>query len=634
MTLVTLDHIVRRYGDHVVLEDAGLRVDERDRIGIVGDNGAGKTTLVRILAGVEEPDGGSRQTSRGLRIALADQVPEFADGATVRDFVRAGDGTFPALERRIRALEEKLAQRPEDEGTLAEYGHLQAAFEAGGGFARDALCEKVLDGLGFPAERADARPKTLSGGERARVALAALITSPADVLILDEPTNHLDLEGIAFLEGFVQRYPSAICIVSHDRRFLDAVATTIVEVDFGTTARFKGNYSQYRRQRDERLLAEMRAFKNQQAFLEKEMEFIRRNQAGRMAVQARGRLKKLQRLQVLTAPRAGRGKRSMKLDLGGGGRGLEGQTMLEAAGLTLRIGGRTLLENAELRLMHGETVGLLGRNGSGKTTLMRTLCGQRRPDGGTIEMAPGTRTGYFSQEVTDLPQHVTVLEALRQITPTADEQELRDHLGSFLFSGDRVETSVSELSGGEKQRLALARLTRTDFDLLCLDEPTNHLDITGVEALELALRAFPGAILVISHDRAFLAAVVDRVFFLEDRALHRFDAGLDAAIARIDELRLQRRQAERAQAEAAKQRATPDAPAEKQAAPGKIRNPMMFARLEERIIAMEEELDSVRAQMADPDVYSDAGRMQELDARSKEIEHDLAEAYEAWENWN
>ena len=631
MTLVSLERIERRFGDVEVLCGASLRVDEGERIGIVGDNGSGKTTLIRILAGLDEADRGARNPRRNLRIAYAEQVPLLTPGTTVRDWVLRGDGTFDALEQRIRGLEHDLAEHPGNERLLAEYGELQVRFESGGALDRGHVCERVMYGLGFDDVTWHKDVAVLSGGERSRAVLAALITTPADLLILDEPTNHLDLEGIEFVEEYVKRFPGSVVTVSHDRRFLDAVATRIVEVEAGETASYKGNYAAYRKQRELQLLSEGRAFEKQQAFLEKEMDYIRRNMAGRMSSQAKGRLKRLMRVQVLARPK--RGKRTMRVGFGEEVRGQKGQAMIEGTGLVLRIGDRTLVDRADFRVLFGEIVALVGRNGAGKSTLLRAIAGDRAPDGGKLARAHGLRIGSFSQEVTDLPTGVTVLEALRRVDPTADDRDLRDHLGLFLFSGDDAEQPVEGLSGGEKQRLSLARLTRAEYDLLLLDEPTNHLDVTGCESLERAILEFPGTVVLVTHDREILSSVAARILWLDDGKVKSLDGGLDAWSAAVAEKRSREREAQ-ARDRASAKPSTDTAPGGVSGGRGdKIRNPMMFERLEAEIMRLETELEVARADMTREENYRSAERSAALQAREREIQASLKDAYHRWENW-
>ena len=631
MTLVTLDKIVRRFGDFAILDGLSLRVDEGDRIGVVGDNGAGKTTMVRILAGVDDADTGTRNPRRDLRIAYGAQMPAMPKGSTVLDLVMRGTGEHEALEQRMRSLEARMAGG--EEAALREYGVLQAAFEAGGGYDRKHQVEKVLGGIGFPVADLQKDVSVLSGGEKSRVQLAILMTTPADLLILDEPTNHLDLQGIEFVEDFVLRYPGAAVVVSHDRRFLDAIANAIVEVADGQANRWKGNFSHYSKQRDLALLTQARQFKSQREFVEKEMEYIRRNMAGRMSAQAKGRLKRLQRLQLIEKPQ---GKRAqMRLSFGATTRGQQGQTAIECEDLTVRAGSKTLLEHADLRVWFGEVTALLGRNGAGKTTLLRLLAGIGTPAGGTIRRAHNLRIGYFSQDKNDLPAQGTVLEALRELDRTVSEGTLRDHLALFLFCGDDVDKPVGELSGGEKQRLSLARMTRAQFDLLCLDEPTNHRGVAGTEGLEQALKEFPGTVVLITHDRQLVDEVADRVLWVEDGTVRTFDQGLAQCQRVLAEERALARAAEaEARDKAAKKNDAAPPPAKKAIETGKVRNPLMFQKLEERIMKLEADLDALRAAMLDPANYASASKMKELQAQEVQRKVELATAYEQWENWS
>ena len=629
MTLVSLEKITRRFGDFPVLDGLSLRVDEGDRTGVVGDNGAGKTTMIRILAGVDDADSGNRNCRRQLRVAYGAQMPAMPQGTTIEQLVQHGTGEHAALEARMRALEAQMATG--DEAALTAYGELQASFEAGGGYDRKHQVEKVLSGIGFRDDDLQKDVAVLSGGEKSRVQLAVLMTTPADLMILDEPTNHLDLQGIEFVEDFIRRYPGAVVVVSHDRRFLDGVAGDIVEVSDGVATRYKGNFSAYRKQRDQALLAQQRQFKSQAEFVAKEMDFIRRNIAGQKTAQAKGRLKRLQRLQLIGKPK---GKRAqMKLTFGQTTRGQQGQAAIEAEGLRVRAGQKQLIEGGDFRVWFGEVTALLGRNGAGKTTLLRLLARDGLPAGGELKHAHNLRIGFFSQEKTDLPHSGTVLDALRELDRTVDDGTLRDHLAMFLFVGDEVEKPVTDLSGGEKQRLALARMTRAQFDLLCMDEPTNHLDVAGTEGLEQALKEFPGTVVLITHDRQLVEEVADRVLWMERGALRTFDQGLE----QCQRVLAEERSAARAADAAAKERAAikvAEANSPKPAREtGKIRNPLMFERLENKIMELEGEVEAVQAAMLEPENYGSAQKMRDLQADEARLKREVAEAYDQWENW-
>jgi len=626
MTLVTLDKIVRRFGDFPILDGLSLRVDESDRIGVVGDNGAGKTTMIRILAGADQADLGQRNPRRGLRVAYGEQMPTMPVGTSVEQFVMHGTGEHAALEQRMRKLEAEMASG--DESALKSYGELQAAFEAGGGYDRKHQVEKVLSGIGFAVDDLQKDVAILSGGEKSRVQLAVLMTTPADLLILDEPTNHLDLNGIEFTEDFIVRYPGAVVVVSHDRRFLDGIANAIVEVQDGVGNRFKGNFSAYSKQRDQALLAQQRQHKSQREFLEKEMDFIKRNMAGQRSAQAKGRLKRLQRLTLIDKPK---GKRAeMKLTFGKTTRGQAGQVAIEGEALRVVAGDKTLIQNGAFRIWFGEITALLGRNGAGKTTLLRLLARQGAPKAGQLKHAHNLRIGYFSQEKNDLPQQGTVIEAMRALDRTIDDRTLRDHLALFLFMGDEIEKPVAELSGGEKQRLSLARMTRAEFDLLCLDEPTNHLDVAGTEGLEQALKEFPGTVVLITHDRQLVEQVADRVLWVEAGTIRTFDQGLEQCQRTLAEERSAARAAESQRKSRAASQAAAPKPARET---GKIRNPLLFERLEAKIMDLEGEVEAIQAAMLEAENYSSAARMKDLQDQEQRLKADLKEAYTQWENW-
>lgn len=628
MTLVTLDKIVRRFGDFPILDGLSLRVDEGDRIGVVGDNGAGKTTMVRILAGVDHADLGQRNGRKSLRIAYGAQMPAMPTGTNIEQLVMHGTGEHAALEQRMRELEAQMAEG--NDSALKAYGELQAAFEAGGGYDRKHQVEKVLSGIGFPVDDLSKDVSVLSGGEKSRVQLAILMTTPADLLILDEPTNHLDLQGIEFTEDFIVRYPGAVVVVSHDRRFLDGVANAIVEVRDGAAQRYKGNFSAYSKQRDHALLALQRQFKSQREFLDKEMDFIKRNMAGQKTAQAKGRLKRLQRLQLISKPK---GKRAqMKLTFGQSTRGQAGQVAIEGERLKVKAGDKLLLENSAFRVWFGEVTALLGRNGAGKTTLLRLLARDGIPAGGALKHAHNLRIGYFSQEKDDLPQHGTVLDAMRELDRTVDDRTLRDHLALFLFMGEEIEKPVADLSGGEKQRLSLARMTRAEFDLLCLDEPTNHLDVAGTEGLEQALKEFPGTVVLITHDRQLVEEIADRVLWVEGGTVRTFDQGLEQCQRLLAEERSAARAAESQAKERAASKTVDDTPKPARET-GKIRNPLLFERLEQKIMDLEGQVETTQAAMLDPNNYASAAKMKDLQSDEVRLKQELGQAYSEWENW-
>ncbi len=635
MTLLTLHQVERAYGDVLVFGDVSLRIADNDRIGIVGDNGSGKTTLVKVLIGEDPPDRGERSLRRDLELAWTAQIPSLPAGMTVLAAAQRSFARFEAMESELRELEAGMAQDPENANLAARYERIHNAFEAGNGYRRHAFAERALQGLGFARSRFGDDVEVLSGGEKARVALAQAMLLPAELLILDEPTNHLDLEGIAFLEDWLGTRRGAFVVVSHDRRFLDSVCQSIVEVDSGSVTRYRGNYSAWQEQKARELETALREYKKQSEWYEKEMAYIRKHMGSRWSAQAKGRLKRLVRVEKLAKPRTAPGAR-MALRLGEA-KGLSGQTVIEGSALSLRFGSAPkLFEGVGFRVFHGDRIGILGRNGTGKSSLLEIIAGHARPSSGKIETSKTLRIGYFRQEMDDLPTTGTVLGTFMALVPTWTEGECRDHLARFVFRGDDVNKDVRVLSGGEKRRLCLARLVVQAVDCYLLDEPTNHLDIATREALEEALEDFEGTIVTVSHDRWFLTRVVKRVFELTPTGMLVHEGGIgdyETALRerrRVEEAEKREQRQER-RSEAA-DKARPDAAAPP-ATTTKIRNPYAFEKLEARIMELETELAALQAALQEEDVWKDQGRMREVQSKQRALEQELQGLYETWENW-
>ncbi|PIE22925.1 MAG: hypothetical protein CSA62_10130 [Planctomycetota bacterium] len=627
MTLVSLSNVERSFGDLIVFEGVSLRIDEKERVGVVGDNGAGKTTLIKILTGEEPPDRGDRFTRRDLSIGWAAQIPQLGEGCTVREATERSLEQLDRMEQELREIEEQLTRTPEDKALLHRHEYLHTRFESAGGYRRHQFVEQALTGLGFQLEDLDKPVSVLSGGEKSRVALARLMLLPCDLLILDEPTNHLDLEGIHFLESWLTQRSGSFVVVSHDRRFLDRVCSSIVEVEGGRVRRFKGNFAAYRKQKELELETLLREHKKQEEFFEKEIAYIRKHMGSRWTAQAKGRLKRLERMERIAKPNEY--KRHMALRLGKA-RGLEGQTMIEGKELGFRFpNGKELFRSLDFRVYFGESIGIVGKNGIGKSTLLKCILGQVLPSAGVLERAQKLRFLYFTQQMEDLPKSGTVLQALLELVPTWTEGELRGHLAKFLFSEDEVDKEISTLSGGEKRRLCLARLVTQEADVLLLDEPTNHLDITTRETLEDAIQDYPGTVLAISHDRFFLDKIGGRVFEMQQDRIVIHEQGLEAYEQALAQRRLQASEKARAEksSRSRQQAASPEQKSDK------IRNPYAFQKLEEKIFELEAELESCQNGLTEQDAWKNPGQMKALQDQIKQLESELAKLYEQWENW-
>ena len=511
--LFRVSDVYKSYAAQEVLRGASLQVNPGEHVGLVGRNGAGKTTLFRMISGEETPDGGDVVRARGVKLGLLEQHVDFEPDATVHESALAAFGNLQRIEHEMHELEHRMAETPEDlDAVLERYSDLQLQFEREGGFEYAARAEAILLGLGFERETWTQPTAVLSGGQKNRLGLARLLLAEPDVLLLDEPTNHLDVAGVEWLEEFLSSYRSAYVIISHDRYFLDRACTRIVEVENGRTASYVGNYSDYLVEREERREAQLRAYENQQHLIAKTEEFIRRNLAGQKTKQAKSRRKMLEKLERVEAIRPDQSSGDFRLQK------VEraGTHVLTAVDADIGYPGNVLARNVTFTLRRGEALGIIGPNGSGKTTFIKTVLGKLPQLAGEIRWGTNVQVGYYAQQLDDLDDRNEIIMELRRVAPsTATAGELRSFLAKFLFTGDDVYKHVRDLSGGEKGRLALAKLIYSRVNVLVLDEPTNHLDIPSREALEEALDAYEGTILTISHDRYFLDRVATQILALD-----------------------------------------------------------------------------------------------------------------------
>ena len=513
MSLISVQAVGRWFGDRELLKDVSFRIGQGDRVGLVGPNGTGKTTLLRMAAGRDEPDAGIVAYARGTRLGFLQQELLVDATGTVDEHARGAAAHLRELEMELREMEHQLGSA--DQETLERYSDLQHHFEHAGGYDFEATLRRVLSGLGL-IELVHRQVATLSGGERTRLGLARLLLDDPDVLLLDEPTNHLDVAALEWLETFLIERQVTALVSSHDRWFLDKVTSRTLSIEDRTVVEYKGAYTHYARQRADREAAQATAASRQAVEIEKTEEFIRRYGAGQRSKEARGRGKKLARLERIQAPTHAT-KHTWNLDAAD----LGSETVLETT--SLEAGYSTpVVRTGPLRIGRDARVAVVGPNGAGKTTLVRTLLGDLPALDGYVSTAPMVRVAYLEQAQAELTGTASVLETLRASSGLG-MQEARDLLGRFLFRGDEVDRAVGVLSGGERARLALARLSVREANLLVLDEPTNHLDLAAREQLENVLADFGGTLMFVSHDRYFIDKLASEVWLIDDGLLRRFE---------------------------------------------------------------------------------------------------------------
>jgi ATP-binding cassette subfamily F protein 3 len=593
MAVVIASNLRKELAGSVLFDGVSFSVERRDRVALSGPNGAGKTTLLRILADETEKHGGELAFAKGTRVALHDQRPPLEQELTLREYVLAGASDLVALEEELNRLEQAMAEGDHAQATLNRYAEAQARLEHAGGYAWRDRASSVVRGLGFAEEDLDRALRTFSGGELTRASLARALGGDPDLLLLDEPTNHLDVANLEWLERELASLDAAVILVAHDRWFLEAVTTATMELEAGRSTFFPGPWHAWRREKAARALHAQKEVERVQADIARLERFVERFRYKKSkAKQAQAKMTHIGRLEQERAAAASEVSLLSRRTRGLGFEFLKparsGRVVVEADGLEVAIGGRTLLRDATFAVERGEHVALVGPNGSGKTTLLEKLV---RGEG--VRIGHGVQIGYFSQQELELDTRGSVLQCVQAMTGLSrpDAQNL---LGRFLFSGwDAHEKQVSVLSGGERRRLALAVTVAGGANFLVLDEPTNHLDLESREALEAALDAFPGTVLLVSHDRALLDAIAERTLAIEDGALRAYDGGW-AELLRVREER-EARVKPQPPPEPAK-------PAPKTAAkpkPKGRRRPSALDRIEAEIAAREAELAELETKLAE-----------------------------------
>jgi len=546
MSLIIASDLAKSFGPDDIFEGISLSVSRGARIAIVGANGVGKTTLIRILIGLDYPSSGSVQHAKDLRIGyLPQEATQISEGTLWSDCLTVFNDLLD-MRAELEACMDAMSDPQQAQAALARYGSLEQAFEQRGGYTFEVQIKQVLSGLGFDEKDYHRPISQLSGGQRTRALLAKLLLDNPDVMMLDEPTNHLDIQAVEWLESFLKDWEGALVVVSHDRYFLDQVADTIWEMTPALEV-YRGNYSAYLTQREERYARRLAEYEAQTAFIEKEQEFIRRNIAGQNTNQAKGRQRRLERLledtRLAPPPKE---PRRMHINLRAEVR--SGDLVLRTH--NLQVGyhdeGQPLFDCPDLILQRQECAAIIGPNGAGKTTFLKTILEKTPPYTGKVQLGASLIIGYFAQAHEGLDPNKTLMQEIEILAPNLLPAEVRHYLARFLFTGDDVFRKVSTLSGGERGRLALAKLSLSEANLLLLDEPTNHLDLPTQEVLESVLSNFPGTILLVSHDRYLIDSLATQIWEVDPhgQSLQVFKGSYTAYKAH--QLKMQERQAKQA----------------------------------------------------------------------------------------
>ena len=621
MPLLRVDRLALMYGAEVVLKDLSFQVEPRQRLGIVGANGTGKSSLLKAIVGEVQPSSGTLTLSPRTRAAYLAQELEAGPHESVYADALHSRPDIMELRARLDRLETAMATGTSDAmpALVEEYGDVQHEYERLDGYAYDSRVAEVLHGVGLTEADQALPPRALSGGQRRRLALARLLLQDADLLLLDEPTNHLDLEAIEWLEGFLRLSHAGMLIVSHDRRFLEHVADDILELQAGVGEWYPGNYRQYVRLRQERRALRQKEFEAQQEYIARTEEFIRRYKAGQRAREARGRQTKLDRLERVAPPAE---DQQIRIRLKASA---TSELIFQSEGLVLSYAGARKsaassgwgLTVPAFTITAGERVAIVGPNGSGKTSLLKALLGHLRPKEGRVKTGPRVTMRYYDQHLADLDPNKTVLGELQDAFGLPEET-LRTFLGRLLFSGDDAFKIIRSLSGGEKSRVALAKLMLDDAGLLLLDEPTNHLDIPAQEMLEDALNDYEGTIVFVSHDRYFIDDVATHLWVVEN-------GGVSLHLGNYSDYERRRQQRLRPLPQPPAKSSTP------RAAPAPLSAATANDAVENQIEALEAEVRRIEERLADHQTYDDPTLVADLSRAHADASQKLRDLYQEWE---
>lgn len=637
MSIISVSNVAVEFGATTLLSDVTFTVGEGEKWGIVGRNGTGKTTLFRLISGTQKASTGTVARSPSATISILDQHRALDGADTVWEAAAAPFRPLVELEASLTEQAVRIGELGEavTEQVLNRYSADLERFERDGGYTYSSRVDAVLQGLGFDPQAARTQSlEFLSGGERGRVGLAQQLVAPADILLLDEPTNHLDLETTAWLEEYLLSTTQTIILISHDRAFLASVVDHVLHIEGGTTAAYAASYEQFIAQREERRLSQQRAFTKQARVIANEEDYIRRNIAGNNSRQAKGRRKRLERVARLSPPLGEAGSMALKLDVQDRG----GDQVVVARDVNIEIGDRKLITGLTGVVKRGDRLGIVGPNGAGKSTFLKTLMGERAPASGHLALGNSIDVEYYRQDLAQVPREKSLYDIISDLRPSWERGLIYGHLGRFGFSGEETSRIAGTLSGGERARIALAMMMLSRSNLLVFDEPTNHLDVESIEALEDAIEAYGGTVILVSHDRALLRALCNRVWTIEGQRVSDFDGSFaEWEVVAQDKLEQSRKEAQEAQADRRErekrksQRETQRVDTDRNEIRALQRR---VAEAERMAVLAEAEVAKITALLNDPGLYNTPegiAKSVELGKDNEEAKARLQVALETWE---
>ncbi len=637
--ILSVSNLHKSFNDVPVLRDVSFHIEEHEKAAIVGINGAGKTTLLRLIMGELPADSGTVTLSRDSSVGYLSQHDAVDGDNTIYDELLSVKRDIIELETQMRSVELQMKSKTGDDldRLMNTYTSLTHAFETQNGYAYKSELTGVLKGLGFAEEEFTRPISSLSGGQKTRVALGKLLLENPDLIILDEPTNHLDMSSIAWLETYLSNYKGAVIVVSHDRYFLDRIASKIIELDNAKATVFSGSYTDYAAKKEILRTAQYNAYMKQQQEIRHQEEVIEKLKSfnrEKSIRRAESREKKLEKIDLIEKPAEVRADMRLRLSP----RYESGNDVLYAEGLSKSFGDLTLFTDLHFDIKKGEHVAIIGDNGTGKTTILKMINGLTPPDAGLIRLGANVTIGYYDQEQHVLHMDKTLFEEISDDYPTLTNTEIRSTLAAFLFTGEDVFKQVKTLSGGERGRVSLAKLMLSEANLLILDEPTNHLDIVSKEILEDALNAYTGTVLYVSHDRYFINRTASRILDLSGGTFTNYLGNYEYYLSKRAEQAAPAGDAKKASfagqtpdSEPIDSAAKQDWKARKELQAQQRKRENDLKKCEERIEVLEKRNEEIDALMASPDVCTDVARLQELSLERETNDGELADLYEKWE---